>query len=111
MFGFSVTAANVTENFLNNLTNNTQFNFIAGCVWVVISLAIVLFTPNTQQWLEQYRPALDYFSWETPQNWYQRFWQRWQWQPTQGWAIITAILTVTAVLFVSREKAFIYFQF
>jgi D-alanyl-lipoteichoic acid acyltransferase DltB (MBOAT superfamily) len=87
------------------------FDPTAAILWIIVSLAIVLLTPNTQEWLELYRPALDHFVLNLPKTAYQRFWERWRWQPTPIWAIITAILTIIGILFIGREKTFIYFQF
>lgn len=95
----------------NPFANSVSLDVLAASLWIITALGIVLFTPNTQQWLDRYRPALDYVSLKVSQTGYERFWERWQWQPTQGWAVVTAILTLVGVIFVTREKAFIYFQF
>ncbi|MEL4896909.1 MBOAT family O-acyltransferase [Crocosphaera sp. Alani8] len=89
----------------------TQLKLIRVLFWLGLLLAIAVLTPNTQQWLEKYQPALDHYPIPTPKNWYQRFWLKQRWQITPYWAVISAILTLIAILSVGRQQEFIYFQF
>ena len=111
MFDFSDLTQGAGQIVGNPFVNPTQVNLLPATLWVIGCLAVVLLMPNTQEWLDQYRPALDYVSLKVKKTRYQKRWQRWRWQPSQGWAVVTAFLSVSAVLLMAREQPFIYFNF
>ena len=111
MFDFSDLTQGAEQIVGNPFVNPTQVNLLPATLWVIGCLAVVLLMPNTQEWLDQYRPALDYVSSKVKKTRYQKLWQRWRWQPSQGWAVVTAFLSVSAVLLMAREQPFIYFNF
>ena len=90
---------------------NTQIALIPAVCLILVLLLIVVGTPNTQQWMEHYQPALDHYVMKKTKNFYQRFWQRCQWQMNSSWAIIGAVVAIVAIAFTAREQAFIYFKF
>ena len=71
--------------------------------WILISLLIVWFAPNTQQIMAAYKPALDVPA-ET-----QAFWLRWQ--PSFAAAQVVWLLGFVAIINLNRQSAFLYFQF
>jgi alginate O-acetyltransferase complex protein AlgI len=73
-------------------------------------LIIVWFAPNTQQWVERYRPALHYKT-STVVSAGDRFWKRLQWRPTKAWAIVSASITAVALLNLTKVSEFLYFEF
>ena len=85
-----------------------------GLFLLVALLIIALYFPNTQQWMTRYQPALSYSNSQQIKHqpkWLIGFWQNLEWQPTRGWAAITAAITVTAFLGLAQVSEFIYFQF
>jgi hypothetical protein len=103
---------------------------------ILILLLIAWFTPNTQQWMGKYNPALTvlkddaklvlkdtaphmvYHTQAKPigdekyqPQWQQKFWQDLSWKPNKIWTIIIASLTSLSLLCFSRVSEFLYFQF
>ena len=78
---------------------------------ILILLIIAWFTPNTQQWMGKYNPALtepvEYYQ----LKWQQKFWHYLSWKPNRIWTIIIASLTSLSLLSFSRVSEFLYFQF
>jgi alginate O-acetyltransferase complex protein AlgI len=124
MFGFNgISLPTALQKYLGGLqTIGVQFRGIAPItmpnlkslvLWLFPLLAITFYFPNTQEWVAKHKPALHFEAahhFESSEN-IAKFWQRWQWQPTQTWAIITALITLVGILFISQESEFIYFQF
>ena len=78
---------------------------------IIILLAIAWLTPNTQQWMGKYNPALtEPIGGDKPQ-WLQNFWQALAWKPNKIWSIVVAGLTSLSLLCFSRVSEFLYFQF
>ena len=74
----------------------------AGVVWLLVGLAIVWGTPNTQQWTAASRPGLGPIA--NP--------ARWQWRVARPWAMAAAMMTAASMyLMLSRKVEFLYFQF
>lgn len=78
---------------------------------LTLLLLIVWFTPNTQQWMGQYNPALAQPVAKTFIGWVDRSWQKLQWQPNLLWSIICTMLTVYSLLTLSKASEFLYFEF
>jgi alginate O-acetyltransferase complex protein AlgI len=80
-------------------------NFIMGGAvnWIWIALLIVWFAPNTQQIMAAYRPALDMPVGSSA--------KRLLWQPTLRAALLVWAIGFTALINVSQQSAFLYFQF
>jgi alginate O-acetyltransferase complex protein AlgI len=78
---------------------------------IIILLLIAWFTPNTQQWMGKYNPALtepiEYY--QAP--WVQKVWQSLSWRPNRTWTVLVAGLTSLSLLCFSRVSEFLYFQF
>lgn len=78
---------------------------------IIILLLIAWFTPNTQQWMGKYNPALtEPLQYNQPQ-WLQEFWQFLSWKPNKIWTVVVAGLTSLSLLSFSRVSEFLYFQF
>ena len=90
---------------------STQASTVLPLIFIL--MVVVWFTPNTQQWMGQYSPALDYFSLKKALNTKNQFWQKLQWQPKTKWAITITIMTIYSlhVLSLSQSNRFIYFNF
>jgi len=71
--------------------------------WIIVSLLIVWFAPNTQQIMANYKPALNFSEKSTI--------QRFLWRPTYAWLISGVLGAVIAILSISELSEFIYFQF
>lgn len=70
-------------------------------------LCIVWFTPNTQTIMGNWKPAYE----EIPVADLQQR-PRWAtWNPDSRWAVISSLVTVVAILQISRASEFLYFQF
>ena len=74
--------------------------------WLLLlaSLLIVWTMPNTQQILHRYEPALG----DVP-PWRGR--PRLEWRPSRVWAGALSLLTIAALLGMSRVDPFVYYQF
>jgi alginate O-acetyltransferase complex protein AlgI len=70
--------------------------------WIAALLAIAWFMPNTQQFMARFNPALETVA-VLP--------NRPLWSPSRGWAISISVLTVVAMLQLTRVSEFLYFQF
>lgn len=70
-------------------------------------LAVVRYVPNTQAIMADWQPAFDSLS-ETDlvgrPAWL-------AWKPNSRWAIVSSVVTVVAILQISRASEFLYFQF
>lgn len=85
-------------------------DYYQAFAWLLFWLTIIWYWPNTQQWMARMAPALD--DHVKPQS--QPLWRLWQhlvWQPTRGWALVTASVGIMAILGLSRISEFLYFQF
>lgn len=89
---------------------------IKSILWIISLLIFALFFPNSQQWMEGYNPALNCSvaknsstSNLTTSN--LNLWKRLQWKPNQFWSMMVAVITLIAILSLSKESEFLYFQF
>lgn len=73
-------------------------------------LVIVWFTPNVQEWMSKYEPVLNYEK-VTKLSSNSSFWSRLQWRPNQTYALVTSVVTVIALLHLTKVSEFLYFQF
>lgn len=88
---------------------------------VLLTVAgLVLFAwlmPNTQQWLGKYyinnaiSPDLITDSTEAYSLLKPKLWRKLQWQPNYFWAIVSALITVAALLNLSKVSEFLYQEF
>ncbi|MBI5265039.1 MAG: MBOAT family protein [Bradyrhizobium sp.] len=78
--------------------------------WIVVVLAVVWGTPNTQQWMRHYRTALDH---RPRMDWVARLIPRAGWQPTSVWGLMIGCLATYALMrtFSQAPTEFLYFQF
>lgn len=95
---------------LNGISLSESFSQ-ESILWIISLLIIAWFTPNTQQWMEHYNPALNHNFIKNPSISYLGFWQRLQWKPNKFWAVIIAVISLVAILSISKENEFLYFQF
>jgi hypothetical protein len=84
--------------------------YYTGAVWIVFWLTILWCCPNTQQWLARIKPAIDAHVRPADQP-FKKFWERFQWRISPGWAITVSIIATTAILGMSQVSEFLYFQF
>jgi D-alanyl-lipoteichoic acid acyltransferase DltB (MBOAT superfamily) len=93
------------DGLMPNLETNPWYAISGIC----LLLAIAWFMPNTQQWMGQYKPALDY----KPAKVTHPFWQNLQWQPNIVFGIIFGfILFFCCKTFLEATPSdFIYFNF
>jgi hypothetical protein len=75
--------------------------------WLMVLLAFVWILPNTYQIMARFPPALPVAE-QTPVAGPLRFLQ---WRPTWAWAAAFCALAIAAVLAISRESVFLYYQF
>jgi alginate O-acetyltransferase complex protein AlgI len=66
-----------------------------------IGLAIIWLLPNTQQWMVNYQPAWDVVSAQSSLRW----------QLSKRFAVVGGLLFTLTLLMLTRESAFLYFQF
>lgn len=77
-----------------------------------LMLGLLLFVwlmPNTQQWISSNGTAAD-----ATGNFlfnYKALWKKLQWQPNHFWAVVSALLTVAALLNLAKVSEFLYFEF
>ena len=122
MFGFNgvnlATFLTPYLGFLRNLgvefsgfTVNVGIGQKYATFGIIILMLIAWFTPNTQQWMGKYNPALtEPIDRDRPQ-WLQNLWQSLSWKPNRIWSVIVAGLTSLSLLSFSRISEFLYFQF
>lgn len=83
-----------------------------GMIFTVLAvqLLVVLCLPNTQQWMD-YGATLNQKMADVSAFFQQQLQSKWQWQPTQFWAIVSALMTATALLNLAKVSEFLYFEF
>lgn len=74
--------------------------------WLVASLVIVWFMPNSYEIFSWVRPTLPVTTKPVDQG---RF--TFSWRPTQGWAVVAACTLSAGILSVSKFSPFLYFRF
>ncbi|MGB3533504.1 MAG: MBOAT family protein [Microcoleaceae cyanobacterium] len=78
-------------------------------IGITMLLAVVWFTPNTQQWMGQYSPTLTEPQDSSPSG--HLLWKRLEWKPSPTWSAILGGLTAVCLLGMTRVSEFLYFQF
>jgi hypothetical protein len=96
-FGQWLTAQGVHFNNTNALIRGGAIN------WILVSLLIVWFAPNTQQMMVNFKPAL-----KVPEDSHPKLLL---WQPSYSWLVASVVCAVLSILFISELSEFIYFQF
>ena len=122
MFGFNgINLPDFTAPYLGFLRNfgigflgftvNVGISQKYATFGIIILLLIAWITPNTQQWMGKYNPALtepvEYYQ----PRWLQKIWYYLAWKPNKIWTVIIASLTSLSLLCFSRVSEFLYFQF
>ncbi|MBW4424600.1 MAG: MBOAT family protein [Nostoc desertorum CM1-VF14] len=98
---------------LNGLLFSTQIlesGLKKAIIDISILLAIVWLTPNVQEWMGKYDPVLNYEKVKKLSS-HSLFWSKLQWQPNQTYAVLVSVLTVIALLHLTKVSEFLYFQF
>lgn len=82
--------------------------FSSGAKWIAILLLVVLFAPNTQEFMGSFLPIINPDKHPAPPR---KF--AWHWRPDAMNAGIIALMSVVslAMLALMQEKEFLYFQF
>ena len=122
MFGFNgidlATFLTPYLGFLRNLgigflgfTVNVGISQKYATFGIIILLLIAWFTPNTQQWMGKYNPALTEPIERGRPEWAEKLWQSLSWKPNKIWSVVIAGLTSLSLLSFSRVSEFLYFQF
>ncbi|NET83882.1 MAG: MBOAT family protein [Moorea sp. SIO1F2] len=80
---------------------------------LIILFLFIWLIPNSQQWMEQYKPALNLPVVKTYSNWYSQVWKKLQWQPNQTFGIIIGVLLFIAIktILTAVDSEFLYFNF
>ncbi len=60
--------------------------------------------------MSKYKPVLNYEK-VTQLSSNSSFWSRLKWRPNQTYAVVTSVLTVIALLHLTKVSEFLYFQF
>lgn len=75
--------------------------------WLLLMFLVAWGLPNVQQIFHRHRPAIETYPGEVaPPRW-----QRLTWRPNRGWAGLTAVLFVAALINLTRVSEFLYYQF
>jgi alginate O-acetyltransferase complex protein AlgI len=103
------TLAGVLQKFGMHFYLGGGTRFLQTYGWVVCAAAIAFLMPNTQQIMDRFAPALDYFS--TIDAARSVVGRHLTWRPSVRWACAIGILTVCSLLSLNRPAEFLYFQF
>lgn len=98
-------AAGVSFQQLNTRVSDTGFRSDAF-KWMFYLAVLVWLTPNTQQIMGNYFPALAPY-----QSDKQVISPRLLWAPTPMWAAITAVVAIIAIANITKVSEFLYYQF
>jgi hypothetical protein len=83
--------------------------FMQTWSWVAVALALAWLTPNTQQIMRHFDPALDYDAAIDASPAVRR--GRPAWRPNIYWAMGLSVLLTLSLLSLTRPAEFLYFQF
>jgi len=80
---------------------------------LIILLLFIWLIPNSQQWMEQYKPALNLPVVKTYSRWRSQLWKKLQWQPNQPFGLILGIVLfiVIKIILTAPDSEFLYFNF
>ncbi|HTS55546.1 MAG TPA: MBOAT family protein [Burkholderiales bacterium] len=93
---------------LNGVTKADPYWFGAPQLrWLTVMFLIAWGLPNAQQLLHRYRPAIETYPGEVSPP----YWSRLAWRPAATWALLTALLLVTAIINLTHVSEFLYYQF
>lgn len=88
-------------------------DFVFTYLWIIVLLLIALVMPNTQEFMANFKPALEPHISEPSSE--IRFAKRWltrmKWQPSLGWSLTIALLASLGILALTSVSEFLYFQF
>jgi D-alanyl-lipoteichoic acid acyltransferase DltB (MBOAT superfamily) len=107
---FVIVKSMVGLNGLSFSTPIIESGLIKAILAIFGLLAIVWFTPNVQEWMSKYKPVLHYEK-VTKLSSNNSFWSKLQWRPNQTYALVTSVITVIALLHLTKVSEFLYFQF
>jgi D-alanyl-lipoteichoic acid acyltransferase DltB (MBOAT superfamily) len=86
------------------LEDGGAVEFVLTYLWLGALFLIVTLLPNSLQIMVRYEPALDSRHTATDVTWF-------RWRPTLAWAFTVSVLAGTAILRLSAESEFLYWQF
>lgn len=98
---------------LNGLSFSTQIielGFKKAIFRISILLVIAWFAPTVYEWMAKYEPVLNYERLKKLSS-NSFLWSKLQWQPNQIYAVVTSVLTIVALLHLTKVSEFLYFQF
>jgi alginate O-acetyltransferase complex protein AlgI len=75
-------------------------------IWIIALLVICWFLPNVQEFMSNYKPAIDIFPGEIGTRH-----SKMRWEPSLLSAIVTSVIFIVAFLGLGHVSTFIYFQF
>jgi D-alanyl-lipoteichoic acid acyltransferase DltB (MBOAT superfamily) len=73
-------------------------------------LFVIWFWPNTQEWLANFKPALNAHEFIKPDE-IPSFFHVIKWQPVAVWGAVAAFIGLASILHLSQPTEFLYFQF
>lgn len=103
---------------LKMLASMAGFNGLSGGMagggksLLLLLLIVVWWMPNTQEWLQQYRPSLEQLTGiEQAEN--HRWWQKLQWRPNIFFGTVTGLMIFLCLqqMFAAPSSEFLYFNF
>lgn len=78
-------------------------------IYLLLLLLIVCFSPNTHQVMSKFKSTFDTFHGRYQE--YDYDWQWIKWKPTFGWAVYSALVAASSIMFLNRVSDYLYFQF
>ncbi len=82
------------------------YHGISDIAWLAFALFVVLFLPNTQEWMRKYSPALTSSSFRI-----YRTSRLKEWRPTPVMAVAVSAVLLFAIFGIRGNTEFLYFQF
>lgn len=78
-------------------------DFVMNYLWILMLLPVVFLSPNTQQIMGRFKPALD--------TDHDNSATRLAWSVRRRWAVLMAVVLASGLLSLTRPSEFLYFQF
>lgn len=84
--------------------------FIETWSWIALAALIAFFFPNTQEIMQNFKPALDFQNSKIKSP-TRNLLGYLVWQPSRWWSVWIGVITVISLLSLNRPNDFLYFQF
>ncbi len=92
---------------INGFAFSADINFFQTIAWIMISMAICWLLPNVQEYMANYQPYVN----NIPAQLKTYGIRLLKWHPSLLGAAVVGIITVLAILGLSQQSKFLYFQF